>query len=183
MCIRDRISVIDFTDAQNPVEIAFFDRGPIDEDILVLGGYWSSYWYDGRIYASEIVRGLDVFALEPSEYLSPNEIAAAALADQGKAFNPQQQMPVTWPDHPVVGLAYIDQLVRAEALSPDLAAALTGALEQSAAQWESGSDDPELAAQLRSLADDLPAPEAGSLTAQRTAALRSVIDSVAQAVR
>jgi uncharacterized protein (DUF305 family) len=177
------ISVIDFTDAQNPVEIAFFDRGPIDEDILVLGGYWSSYWYDGRIYASEIVRGLDVFALEPSEYLSPNEIAAAALADQGEAFNPQQQMPVTWPDHPVVGLAYIDQLVRAEALSPDLAAALTGALEQSAAQWESGSDDPDLAAQLRSLADDLPAPEAGSLTAQRTAALRSVIDSVAQAVR
>lgn len=90
------ISVIDFTDAKNPNEIAYFDRGAIDKDQLVTGGYWSAYWYNGRIYATEIVRGLDVFALEPSEFLSAEEIAAAEAADQGDGFNPQTQYPVTW---------------------------------------------------------------------------------------
>ena len=92
------ISVIDFTDAKNPFEIAYFDRGPIDEDQLVTGGYWSAYWYKGRIYGTEITRGLDVFALEPSEFLSAEEIAAAEAADQGETFNPQTQLPVTWPE-------------------------------------------------------------------------------------
>ena len=91
------ISVIDFTDATNPFEIAYFDRGPIDKDQLVTGGYWSAYWYQGRIYGTEITRGLDIFALEPSEFLSAEEIAAAEAADQGQTFNPQTQFPVTWP--------------------------------------------------------------------------------------
>ncbi len=91
------ISVMDFTDPKNPFEIAYFDRGPVDKDQLVTGGYWSAYWYKGRIYATEIARGLDVFALEPSEFLSASEIAAAERADQGGSFNPQQQFPVTWP--------------------------------------------------------------------------------------
>ena len=93
------ISVIDFTDDQNIHEIAYFDRGPIDKDQLVTGGYWSAYWYKGRIYATEISRGLDVFALEPSEFLTAEEIAAAegALYADG-LFNPQTQTQVTWPD-------------------------------------------------------------------------------------
>ena len=91
------ISVIDFTDAENPAEIAYFDRGPIDKDQLITGGHWSAYWYKGRIYATEITRGLDVLALEPSEFLSQTEIDAAIAADQGEAFNPQTQYPVTWP--------------------------------------------------------------------------------------
>ena len=92
------VSVIDFTDAANPKEIAYFDRGPIDEDQLVTGGYWSAYWYNGRIYATEITRGLDVFALEPSEFLTAEEIAAAEAAQyKGDLFNPQTQTQVTWP--------------------------------------------------------------------------------------
>ena len=92
------ISVIDFTDAKNPVEIAYFDRGPIDEDQLVTGGYWSAYWYKGRIYATEISRGLDIFALEPSEFLTAEEIRAAEQAQYpGGVFNPQTQTQVTWP--------------------------------------------------------------------------------------
>jgi len=92
------ISVIDFTDAANPVEIAYFDRGPVDQEQLVTGGYWSAYWYNGRIYATEISRGLDVFALEPSEFLTAEEIAAANKAQYpGNAFNPQTQTQVTWP--------------------------------------------------------------------------------------
>ena len=91
------VSVIDFTDPVNPFEIAYFDRGPIDDDQLVTGGYWSAYWYNGRIYATEIVRGIDVFALEPSEHLTAEEIAAAEAASyQGEMFNPQTQYPVEW---------------------------------------------------------------------------------------
>ncbi|MDG6079250.1 DUF305 domain-containing protein [Erythrobacter litoralis] len=92
------ISVIDFTDAKNPVEIAYFDRGPVDEDQLVTGGYWSAYWYNGHIYATEISRGLDVFALEPSEFLTAEEIEAAKQAQYpGDVLNPQTQTQVTWP--------------------------------------------------------------------------------------
>ncbi|MFC3098184.1 DUF305 domain-containing protein [Alteraurantiacibacter palmitatis] len=90
------VSVIDFTDPANPFEIAYFDRGPIDERQIVVGGYWSAYWYNGRIYATEITRGIDVFALEPSEFLTAEEIAAAEAADMGETFNPQTQLPVTW---------------------------------------------------------------------------------------
>ena len=61
------ISVMDFTDAAHPFEIAYFDRGPIDPKMLVLGGDWSAYWYNGYIYGSEIARGLDVFELTPTQ--------------------------------------------------------------------------------------------------------------------
>ena len=106
------VSIVDFTDSTNPVEIAYFDRGPIDAEELVVGGYWSTYWYDGRIYGTEIFRGLDVFELLPSEYLTDNEIAAAAVAQQGNIFNPQTQYRVDWPAVPVVARAYLDQLAR-----------------------------------------------------------------------
>ena len=92
------ISVIDFTDSANPVEIAYFDRGPVDKDQLITGGYWSAYWYNGRIYATEIARGIDVFELEPSAFLTAEEIAAARAAQYpGNVFNPQTQTQVTWP--------------------------------------------------------------------------------------
>jgi len=91
------ISVMDFTDSSNPIEIAFFDRGPISDEQLVVGGYWSSYWYNGRIYGTEITRGVDVFALEPSEFLTAEEIAAAEAASyEDTRFNPQTQTQVTW---------------------------------------------------------------------------------------
>ena len=95
------ISIMDFTDSSNPKEIAYFDRGPILEDLLITGGYWSTYFYEGFIYGTEITRGLDVFKLIPSEYISKNEIEAAAQAfpvTGGKVFNPQQQLPMSWPN-------------------------------------------------------------------------------------
>ncbi|MEM6826596.1 MAG: DUF305 domain-containing protein [Pseudomonadota bacterium] len=91
------ISVMDFTDSSDPKEIAFFDRGPIDTEQLVVGGYWSSYWYNGRVYATEITRGIDVFALEESQYLTSAEIEAAEAASYANTrFNPQTQTQVTW---------------------------------------------------------------------------------------
>lgn len=95
------ISVMDFTDSQNPIEIAFFDRGPISDKKLITGGYWSAYYYEGNIYASEIVRGLDVFQLTPSKFLTLDLINEAKNAypvfGQQRLFNPQQQIPMTWP--------------------------------------------------------------------------------------
>ena len=95
------ISIVDFTDSENPKEIAYFDRGPILEDVLITGGYWSSYYYDGYIYGTEITRGLDVFRLIPSEYLNEEEIelASKAIPSFGpNVFNPQQQIPLSWPN-------------------------------------------------------------------------------------
>ena len=94
------ISVMDFTDSENPIEIAFFDRGPISDKKLITGGYWSAYYYEGNIYASEIVRGLDVFQLTPSKFLTLDLINEAKNAypvfGQQRLFNPQQQIPMTW---------------------------------------------------------------------------------------
>jgi len=114
------ISIIDFTDSSNPVEIAYFDRGPILEDELITGGFWSVYYYEGTIYGTEITRGLDVFKLLPSEFLSANEIKAAELAypkiGSRRLFNPQQQIPMAWPSDPAVALSYVDQLERMGAI-------------------------------------------------------------------
>ena len=82
------VSVFDFTDSAKPVEIAYFDRGPIDPANLILGGFWSTYWYNGRIYGSEIARGLDVFTLTPSEYLSQDEIDAASAGPPRRVQRP-----------------------------------------------------------------------------------------------
>ena len=149
------LSVIDFTDSANPVEIAYFDRGPIHEKKLVLGGYWSTYWYDGKIYGTEIARGLDVFSLTPSEYLSANEIAAAGLANQGARFNPQQQFPVTWPAEPVIAKAYLDQLQRGETLTAEAASDLSNALDQAEAQLKAGASDAELAKALNAMVKNI----------------------------
>ena len=95
------ISIIDFTDSSNPIEIAYFDRGPILKDLLITGGYWSTYFYEGFIYGTEITRGLDVFRLVPSEYITEDEIKAAANAYPAlgsRVFNPQQQIPMAWPE-------------------------------------------------------------------------------------
>ena len=110
------ISVFDFTDSAKPIEIAFFDRGPVDVKQLTTAGFWAAYWYNGNIYGTEMARGIDVFALTPSEHLSQNEIAAAILV-HSDAFNPQNQSRIEWPASPLVAHAYLDQLSRAKAIA------------------------------------------------------------------
>ncbi len=122
------ISVMDFTDAEHPVEIAYFDRGPIDPKMLVLGGDWSAYWYNGHVYASEIARGLDVFELSPTEFLTQNEIDAAKTV-RVTELNVQNQQKVEWPAQLVVAKAYLDQLERTQALPADQIAAMRKAIQ------------------------------------------------------
>ncbi len=122
------ISVVDFTDPAQPFEIAYFDRGPIDPNILVLGGEWSAYWYNGYIYGSEIARGLDVFELAPTKFLTQNEIDAAK-AVRVPELNVQNQQKIEWPAQLVVAKAYVDQLSRSQALPADRIAALQKAIQ------------------------------------------------------
>ena len=110
------ISVMDFTDPTHPFEIAYFDRGPIDAKTLVLGGDWSAYWYNGSIYGSEIARGIDVFKLTPSKFLTQGEIDAANQVHVNE-LNVQNQQQITWPSTLIVARAYVDQLARTQALS------------------------------------------------------------------
>jgi hypothetical protein len=121
------ISVYDFTDSAHPVEIAYFDRGPIDAKQLISGGYWSAYWYNGNIYGAEIARGIDVFRLTPSEYLSQNEIDAAMLV-RFDEFNAQHQPRVLWPPTMIVARAYLDQLNRSRGITPARASAVKDAI-------------------------------------------------------
>jgi uncharacterized protein (DUF305 family) len=169
------ISIIDFTDSAKPVEIAYFDRGPVDSKHLVTGGYWSAYWYQGRIYGTEIYRGLDVFKLLPSEYLTANEIAAAELASQGGLFNPQQQFPVSWPAEPVVALAYMDQLQRNEVIPELMAKRLVASL----AKAQAGEKGAALATQLRSLANDLGGNSGEPLDRKRLHQLEETLQAIA----
>jgi uncharacterized protein (DUF305 family) len=142
------LSVFDFSDSARPTEIAYFDRGPIDEKREVLGGYWSAYYYRGKIYGTEIARGLDVIALQPSDHLTANEIAAAALADYGDTFNPQQQNPVKWPAVPVVALAYLDQLKRDGAIAASMELRTRNALGAAAQRIAAAQRDPALKSEL-----------------------------------
>jgi hypothetical protein len=122
------ISVMDFTDAEHPMEIAYFDRGPIDPKSLVLGGDWSAYWYNGHVYASEIARGLDVFEVTPTKFLTQNEIDAAEAVRVAE-LNVQNQEKIEWPRTLVVAKAYVDQLERSQALPADRIAALRQAIQ------------------------------------------------------
>ena len=130
------ISVFDFTDPARPFEIAFFDRGPIDRATLQPAGHWSAYWYNGMIIGSEIGRGLDIFALKPSEFLSQNEIDAAKSVRVSR-FNPQLQEKIEWPASFAVVRSYLDQLGRSNGLASARAAAV--AADLSSAEGMSGS--------------------------------------------
>jgi len=121
------LSVFDFTDPTKPIEIAYFDRGAIAEQ-LTLAGYWSTYWYNGHIIGSEIGRGLDIFTLQPSEFLSKNEIEAAKLV-MADEVNPQLQTRITWPAAFPVARAYVDQLERGKGLQAARIAAINKAID------------------------------------------------------
>ncbi|MEM7049028.1 MAG: DUF305 domain-containing protein [Acidobacteriota bacterium] len=179
------LSVIDFTDSAQAVEIAYFDRGPIDVDEMIVGGFWSTYWYGDKIYGTEMVRGLDVLALTPSEYLSANEIAAAAIADQGDIFNPQQQFRVDWPAEPVVARAYIDQLGRGETLSKSLGSRLKKALDRADEALASETVNASLAGELEALAASVreSSGDDKDATEHRRSALGDVLGGIAARLR
>ncbi|HET6844729.1 MAG TPA: hypothetical protein VFK06_24050 [Candidatus Angelobacter sp.] len=144
------ISIMDFTDTAHPFEIAYFDRGPIDPRVLVLGGDWSAYWYNGYIYGSEIARGLDVFELTPTSFLTQNEIDAAK-AVRVRELNVQNQQKIEWPAQLIVAKAYVDQLSRSQALPSGKIADLQKAIQSA----EGSHMSKDTLAKLKSMAPSL----------------------------
>ncbi|RUA02760.1 MAG: DUF305 domain-containing protein [Candidatus Neomarinimicrobiota bacterium] len=171
------ISVVDFTDSSNPVEIAFFDRGPLNPDRLVMAGYWSAYWYRGFIYGTEIVRGLDVLELLPSEYLTRDEIAAASLVAPA-TFNAQQQRRIDWPARPLVARVYLDQLGRSDAIAAERRVALSDLLDRTDQTLADGSrTDAAIAEQLDTAAAALERDSAGA-SGRNQKRLRSLAETL-----
>ena len=172
------VSVFDFTDSGAPFEIAFFDRGPIDAEKLIMGGQWSAYWYNGYIYGAEIARGLDVLKLVPSEQLTANEIDAATLI-HADLFNPQHQRRIEWPAVPVVARAYLDQLDRSGALPAATAEAARKALNgRERVLAGEPSDQGPTAAELDALATEIEGIEADGRVRARLQALARILKAI-----
>jgi hypothetical protein len=165
------VSVMDFTDPAQPTEIAYFDRGPIDPKMLVLGGEWSAYWYNGYIYGSEIARGLDVFELTPSKFLTQNEIDAAKTIHVAD-LNVQNQQKIEWPAKLIVAKAYLDQLSRSQALPAKQIASLQKAIQSA----ESSHMNKNKVAKLQNMAPSLEQSAATAKTPADASRLRALAE-------
>jgi len=141
------ISVFDWTDVSHPVEIAYFDRGPMDAERLISAGSWSVYWYNGYMVSSEIARGLDIFELTPSGFLTQNEIDAAKTVVLPE-LNAQEQPKFVWPPSFPLARAYVDQLTRSNGLPGDRLAAVRETLAR--AEAASGQQRRDALTQLAS---------------------------------
>jgi hypothetical protein len=144
------VSMVDFTDASHPIEIGYFDRGPIDGAKRAMGGQWSAYWFNGYIYGSEIARGVDVFKLVPNKFITQNEIDAANQVHFDE-LNVQNQPKITWPANFVVARAYLDQLTRSGALPAQKIAAMNAAIDKA----EASHNQPKEVANLKTMAANL----------------------------
>jgi hypothetical protein len=171
------VDVFDFTDPDNPVEIAYFDRGPVSDSSLVVGGSWGAYWYNGYIYSSELSRGFDVLELTPSEYLSQNEIDAAKLV-RFEEYNPQSQPRLVWPPAFPVVKAYLDQIIRSGGLSASRSAQVTSAVI--AAERATGAARRDA---LNKLATELDQDATRSADAPRVRAMTAALRELANATR
>ncbi len=117
------ISIMDYTDPAHPFEIGYFDRGPVDDSRPAMGGQWSTYYYNGYIYGSEIARGTDVLKLVPTKYISQAEIDAASQVWLSE-LNVQNQPHIDYPENFVTAKAYLDQLARGDSLAADKIASI-----------------------------------------------------------
>ncbi|MFF4170564.1 LVIVD repeat-containing protein [Streptomyces sp. NPDC001744] len=80
------VSVWDFTDSARPKEIAHFDRGPLSDTTLSVGGSWSAYYYNGHIYSNDIAKGFDVLKIsdrrtDPAKRVRLDEFNAQTQPD------------------------------------------------------------------------------------------------------
>ena len=147
------LSMVDFTDPSHPFEIAYFDRGPLDAVKRGTGGFWSVYWYNGYIYGSEIARGVDVFRLTPSKFLTQEEIDASNQV-HFDILNVQSQPKIVWPQNLIVGKAYLVQLERSGALAAARIASLKAAIAKVEKPGASRKDSADLEAMGKALEKD-----------------------------
>jgi LVIVD repeat len=168
------ISMFDFTDPARPREIAYHDRGPTDAMRTDLAGSWSVYWYNGLIVSSEIQRGLDIFELVPSQYISKNEIDAAKTV-RFDYLNAQGQTKLVWPPSFALARAYVDQLERSKGLSASRLTAVRQAL--AGAEAASGA---QRSSALASLATQIDGDVAGSSDGAKVRMLGEAVRALAR---
>ncbi|HSJ24553.1 MAG TPA: hypothetical protein VK929_07800 [Longimicrobiales bacterium] len=171
------LSIFDWTDPANPVEIAYWDRGPMSDERLISAGSWSSYWYNGYIYSSEIARGLDVYEIQPSGFISQNEIDAVKTVIWPE-YNPQMQIRMEWPPSFPLARAYIDQLERSSGLSAQRIASARTELQRIERMSAS-----QRVAPLQALATSLQQDVAGSRDAGKVRLLVGAVNDLAAAQR
>jgi hypothetical protein len=169
------LTVFDWTDIKKPVEIAYFDRGPVDASRLVMGGSWSAYWYNGVIVSSEIARGLDIYELVPSGLITQNELDAAKTV-RFDSYNTQMQQKFVWPPSFPLAKAYVDQLERSNGLSAEKIKATRDAL--AAAEKETGG---KRRTALTRLATQLNGDLAGSSDQNKMKLLTAAINDLSKA--
>jgi hypothetical protein len=133
------------------------------------GGSWSVYWYNGAMYSSEISRGLDVFELTPSAFLSQNEIDAAKTV-HFDYLNAQGQPKMVWPPSFALARAYVDQLERSQCLSADRIATVRQGL--ASAERASGA---QRRAALTQMAAQLDGDARGSCDAPKVGKLATAV--------
>jgi hypothetical protein len=170
------ISVFDWTDAAHPKEIAFFDRGPVDSTRMANGGSWSVYWYNGVLVSSEISRGLDIFELTPSGFISRNELEAAKTVHLDY-LNTQGQPKLVWPASFALARAYLDQLERSQGLDAGRIAAVREAL--ASAEKATGAARRDA---LTGVASGLDADAAGAKDGDKVRTLAGAVRELAGAV-
>ncbi len=171
------ISVFDWTDVKNPHEIAYFDRGPVDSTHMVMGGSWSVYWYNGSLVSSEIARGLDIFELTPSAFISQNELDAARSVHLDY-LNPQGQPQYVWPASFSVARSYVDQLERSKGLSSARIAAVRKSLDS--AEKASGA---QRVTALNAMATQIQGEASSSSDAPKVQKLAAAVKNIASAAR
>jgi hypothetical protein len=169
------ISVFDWTDIEHPKEIAYFDRGPMDSTKLVSAGSWSVYWYNGYMISSEIARGLDIFELRPSGFLTQNEIDAAKTV-RFDLLNAQEQPKIVWPPSFALARAYLDQLERSSGLPSARITAVRAELSRAEGLSASGRRDA-----LAKLGTQLHADARGSSDAPKAHTLAAAVEELARA--
>ncbi len=165
-------SLVDFTDSANPKEIGFYDRGPISGTGLVLGGLWSTYYYNGAVFGSEIARGFDVWGLTPNEELSENEIKAAGEVQLDRLTPQHQPRFVNQPSFAVVR-SFRDQLERADEIDAETLAQVNKFVDR-AERFRAQGKNAAAKAQLNAIANQLK----GEQFADLRAALRALADAI-----
>jgi hypothetical protein len=138
------------------------------------GGEWSVYWYNGVMVGSEISRGLDIFELTPSAFISQNEIDAAKSVHVDYQ-NVQGQARIVWPPSFALARAYLDQLERDKGLDEGRISAARKTLAD--AEKASGTRRQE---ELTTLATELDGETGGAGDAPKVREVAGAVRSLAE---
>jgi hypothetical protein len=101
------ISVIDFTNPAAPQEIAYADPAPLSTSGIILGGDWSSHFYNGLIYQSDIRRGVIIWELDHPSMRLTREVDLSNPQTQTASFEQDLDGPAITIASPIDGGTFV----------------------------------------------------------------------------